>query len=105
MHGIKMQFTKEAIIEAISSLVDNTYVKFAGRLWHQIVGIPMGTNCAGFLANLYCFTYELDYLVRVVDDNNFEMARELLRTKRCIDALVTLDCNLLPKHLYLLDGI
>ena len=105
LHGIKMQFTKEAIIEAISSLVDNTYVKFAGRLWHQIVGIPMGTNCAGFLANLYCFTYELDYLVRVVDDNNFEMARELLRTKRYIDDLVTLDCNLLPRHLYLPDGI
>jgi hypothetical protein len=65
----------------------------------------MGTNCAGFLANLYCFTYELDYLVRVVDDNNFEMARELLRTKRYIDDLVTLDCNLLPRHLYLPDGI
>ena len=29
LHGINMQFTKEPIIEAISSLVDNTYVNFA----------------------------------------------------------------------------
>jgi hypothetical protein len=70
LHGFKTQITKEAIIEAISFLVDYTYVKFAG--WHQIVGIPMGTNCAGFLANLYCFTYGFDYLVGVVNDNKLE---------------------------------
>ena len=98
-------FDAHKIIEAISFLVDNTYVKFAGKIWHQIVGIPMGTNCAGFLANLYCFTYELDFLKRVVDDKNYELAQEMQRTKRYIDDLIAINCVLLPQKLYLPDGI
>ena len=31
-------------------LVDNMYVRFGGQLCRQIVGIPVGTNCAPLLA-------------------------------------------------------
>eukprot|EP00976_Prorocentrum_cordatum_P091568 1188580-Prorocentrum_minimum.AAC.9 len=51
----------------------------------------MGTNCAGFLANLYCFTYEFDVLKRVVDDKNFTLAQEMLWTKRYIDELIAVN--------------
>ena len=98
-------FDQSKIIEAISFLVDNTYVRFAGRIWHQIVGIPMGTNCAGFLANLYCFTYEFDFLKKVINDKNFVVAEELLRTKRYIDDLLAINGVHLPNHLYLPEGI
>jgi hypothetical protein len=103
--GNSMLFDENKIIEAISFLVDNTYVRFAGKLWHQVVGIPMGTNCAGFLANLYCFTYEYDFLRRVVNERNWALAREVLRSKRYIDDLIILDCQLLPAKLYLPEGI
>eukprot|EP00959_Pyramimonas_sp_CCMP1952_P393121 8237183-Pyramimonas_sp.AAC.1 len=63
----------------------------------------MGTNCAGFLANLYCFTYELDFLKRVIDDKNYELAQEMQRTKRYIDYLIAINCVLLPQKLYLPD--
>jgi len=98
-------FSAQQIIEAISFLVDNTYVRFAGKLWHQVIGIPMGTNCAGFLANLYCFTYELDFLKRVVEDKNYILAQEMLRTRRYIDDLIAINCTHLPGKLYLPEGI
>ena len=98
-------FDAAKIIEAITFLVDHTYVKFAGKLWHQLIGIPMGTNCAGFLANLYCFTYELEFLKRVVNEKNFTLAEEMLRTRRYIDDLLMIRCVHLPGKLYLPEGI
>ena len=29
-----------------------TYVQFEGMIYHKIVGIPMGTNCAPLIADL-----------------------------------------------------
>ena len=65
----------------------------------------MGTNCAGFLANLYCFTYEFDFLKRVVNDKDWTLAREIMRSKRYIDDLILLNSVQIPKRLYLPEGI
>ena len=34
-------------------LVDNIFVVFGGKVFQQIVGIPMGTNCAPLLADFF----------------------------------------------------
>jgi hypothetical protein len=34
-------------------LIDNILVSFGGALFLQVVGIPMGTNCAPLLAYLF----------------------------------------------------
>jgi hypothetical protein len=34
-------------------LVDNIFVSFGGTLFQQVVGIPMGTNCAPLIADLF----------------------------------------------------
>jgi hypothetical protein len=34
-------------------LIDNIFVFFGGILFQQVVGIPMGTNCAPLLADFY----------------------------------------------------
>ena len=39
-------------------LLDNIYIRFSTKLYRQIVGIPMGTNCAPFVADLFLFCYE-----------------------------------------------
>jgi hypothetical protein len=33
-------------------LIDNIFVSFGGTLFQQVVGIPMGANCAPLLADL-----------------------------------------------------
>ena len=32
-------------------------LRFGGQLFRQMVGIPMGTNCAPFMAELFLFLF------------------------------------------------
>ena len=36
----------QKVCEALTFLLDNIYIRFVSKLYRQIVGIPMGTNCA-----------------------------------------------------------
>ena len=46
------------VYDALSFLLDNIYIRFGTKLYRQIVGIPMGTNCA----DLFLFCYERDFM-------------------------------------------
>ena len=49
--------------------MDNTYVRFGGQLFRQIVGIPMGTDCApGLLADLFLHSCEDEFLDKLVKE-------------------------------------
>ena len=37
-----------------------TYVQFVGMIYQQIVGIPMGTNCAPLIADFYPLAIALE---------------------------------------------
>ena len=39
--------------EALIYLLDNIYIRFGTKLYRQIVGIPMGTNCAPLVASCH----------------------------------------------------
>ena len=41
------------VCDALSFLLDNIYIRFGTKLYRQIVGIPMGTNCAPLIADSY----------------------------------------------------
>ena len=41
------------ICDALSYLLDNIYISFGDKLYRQILGIPMGTNCAPLVADLF----------------------------------------------------
>ena len=47
----------QRIIRMVEFLIDNIYVEFGGRVYQQIVGIPMGTNCAPLVADLFLYSY------------------------------------------------
>ena len=49
---------EEELGNLIDLLVDNIYVVYGGEVSKQDIGIPMGTDCAPFLANLYLFALE-----------------------------------------------
>lgn len=98
-------FSVDQLMGMLGQLVDNTYVTFGGQLWHQVIGIPMGTNCAGFIANLYCFTYELDFLRRIVHKKLWDVARQLLNCSRYIDDLLVIGIQDFDGMRYLPEGI
>ena len=50
----------QKVCEALTFLLDNIYIRFGSKLYRQIIGIPMGTNCAPLVADLFLFCYERD---------------------------------------------
>ena len=70
-------------------LVDNIYVKFGGQLFRQMVGISMGTNCVPLLADLFLYSYENEFLDKLVKEGKRKLARKLNLSYRYIDDLIS----------------
>ena len=62
------KYTVNDICKMIQFLVDNIYVRFGGQLFQQMVGIPMGTNCAPLLADLFLYSYENELLDKLIKE-------------------------------------
>ena len=56
------KFSKTDVINMLEFLIDNIFAMFSGRVLQQTVGIPMGTNCAPLLADLFLYSYEADFI-------------------------------------------
>jgi hypothetical protein len=50
-HGFKAAEASD-LISYLDFLLDNLFLYFGQRLYGQCIGIPMGTNCPVYLANL-----------------------------------------------------
>ena len=49
------RYTLWSCQNVLSYLLDNIYIIFGTKLYRQIVGIPMGTNCAPLVADLFLY--------------------------------------------------
>ena len=58
----KNKNSEDDIIKILEFLVDNIFVVCAGKVFQQIVGIPMGTNCAPLLADIFLYSYEAEFI-------------------------------------------
>ena len=77
-------------------LIDNIYIKVGKEIFRQQIGIPMGTDCAPFLANLFLFYYEYKYMKDLIK-RNIRLAKQFSYTTRYIDDLLTLNNNRFTK--------
>ena len=50
------------VCEALVYLLDNIFIRFRTKLYRQIIGIPMDTNCATLVADLFLFCYGRDFM-------------------------------------------
>ena len=81
-------FTADSICEMIEVLIDNIFVQFGGRLFRQVIGIPMGTNCAQLLADLFLYSYENEFLDNMIRSGHRRLARSFNLCYRYIDDLI-----------------
>ena len=56
----KWSFNKNDIVELFTYLMNNIYVKIRGNIYEQVIGIPMGCDCAPKVADLFLYWYEHD---------------------------------------------
>eukprot|EP00736_Rhodelphis_marinus_P000259 Rmarinus@m.22834 len=83
-------FTLDRVREMLYFLIDNTFLFNGGTLRHQQIGIPMGTNCAPYIANLYLAYYEREFISQLQEDD-VEKAKNWHTLFRFIDDGLTLD--------------
>ena len=77
--------------EALIYLLDNIYIRFGTKLYRQIVGIPMSTNCAPLVADLFLFCYERDFMTSLSDVSQAEIIEAFKSTSRYLDDLLNID--------------
>ena len=77
--------------EALIYRLDNIYIRFGTKLYRQIVGIPMGTNCAPLVADLFLFCYERDFMTSLSDVKQAEIIEAFKSTSRYLDDLLNID--------------
>ena len=79
------------VCKALIYLLDNIYIRFGTKLYRQIVGIPMGTNCAPLVADLFLFCYERDFMTSLSDVKQAEIIEAFKSTSRYLDDLLNID--------------
>ena len=60
---------------------------FGTKLYRQVVGIPMGTNCAPLVADLFLFCYERDFMMSLSDDKQADVIDAFNTTSRYLDSI------------------
>ena len=95
--------------DALHYILDNIFIRFGSKLYRQIVGIPMGTNCAPLVADLFLFCYERDFMLSLSDNNQTDIIDAFNSTSRYLDDLLNIDnpyfeqmvCQIYPTELQL----
>ena len=81
--------TPNDICKMIEFLVDNIYVRFGGQFFRQMIGIPMGTDCAPLLADVFLYSCKSECLGKLVKEGKRKLARKFNLSYRYIDDLIS----------------
>ena len=73
------------VCDMMTFLLDNIFIRFGTKLYRRVVGIPMGTNCAPLVADLFLFCYESDFMMSLTDDKQADVIDALNTTSRYLD--------------------
>ena len=76
--------------DALNFLLNNVFIRFGTKLYRQIVGIPLGTNCAPLVSDFVLFCYERDFMMSLSDDKQADVIDAFNTTSRYLDDILTL---------------
>ena len=77
--------------DALHYLFDNIFIRFGSKLYRQIVGIIIDTNCAPLVADLFLFCYEREFMLSLSDNNQTDINEAFNSTSRYLDDLFNID--------------
>ena len=91
------KYDETLICQMVDFLIDNIYIKIGNHLFQQCIGIPMGTNCAPLLANLFLYSYEVEFL-RSMKKSNKKLAKAFDLASRYTEDLISVNNPRLPQR-------
>ena len=90
--------TADQLKRDLNYLIDNLYFVAGPHVFQQVVGIPMGTNCAPLLADLFLYTFESKFM-RKLTRESIRLARASSHEARYIDDLLVINDEVLEDRL------
>ena len=92
-------WTCNELCMAITFLIDNIFVEFDNRIYRQVIGIPMGTNCAPLIADLFLFCQERNFMDRLVKNKKLDLIESFNRTSRYLDDILNINNPKFEKYI------
>jgi hypothetical protein len=86
-----LTFTLEEFVELVNWLVDNTYISNGGQCRRQRQGMPMGTNYAPPICDLFLYVHESSHIDQLLLEDKIEVAKAYHLTFRLIDDVLSID--------------
>ena len=96
------KYSEVDIVRMLDFLIDNVFVEFGGQVFQQTVGIPMGTNCAPLLADLFLYSYEAAFIQGLIQKKQKTLARCFNFSFRYIDDVLSLNNDKFRDSLHLI---
>ena len=96
-------YSADQVIDLVRILVNSTYIANGEYIKRQCRGMPMGTNPAPPLANLYCYGCEAPAMDRLYNDVSREIARSFMGTNRLIDDTLATDNIFYERNVIIAD--
>ena len=82
---------QQNVCDALTFLLDSIFIRFGTKLYRQVVGIPMGTNCAPLVADLFLFCYERNFMMSLSDDKQADVFDAFNTTSRYLDDILNIN--------------
>ena len=77
--------------DALTFFLDHFVIRFGTKLYRQVVGTPMGTNCAPLVADLFPFCYERDFMMFLSDDKHADIIDAFNTTSKYLDDILNIN--------------
>ena len=84
-------WTCSEVCESLVFLLDNIFVRYGSTVYRQVIGIPMGTNCAPLVADLFLYCFESDFMMSLKPDSQADIIKAFNNTSRYLDDIFNLD--------------
>ena len=86
-----MSLSWDDLIKHVNFIIDNSYIKFDDKCYRQIIDIPMGTNCAPHVANIFLHVFEYEFIDDLILVDNTVLASKLKTMFRYQDDLIVFE--------------
>ena len=63
----------QKVCDALVYLLDNFSIRFGSKFYSQTIGIPIGSNCAPLVADVFLFCYERDFMKSLSRENQADI--------------------------------
>ena len=67
------------------------FFRFGTNLYRQVVGIPMGTNCASLIADLFLFCFDRDFMMSLSHDKQADVIDGFNITSRYLEVILNIN--------------